>query len=594
MIVDDLKKYNEEYRRGAPLISDAEYDALTKELAAQDPYNEFFRKPEPEPLGEDTLVLPKPMLSTQKAYTYEELFKWFNQVDGLPEQVMVTPKIDGFSAYYFQGQLASRGDGEKGTNYSHAIARLKFEEWVEGPGEIAINKVYFEKHLSSEFKNTRNVIAAVLKKGPLEPLILAAVRAEAFRFVPFSWLKYHHGVVTDLNEDFTTAHFVYVKESFPLETDGLVIEFQEDSVKNKLGSTDHHHRWQIAFKQNTEVVQATVIGVRPQTGRTGKVTPVLDIEPIEVGGVTVSRATAHNYMGIIANGIGEGAVIELMRAGQVIPYVRSVLTPSVATWPKKCPSCGYALNWEGNDLVCNNKSDCPAQLEGAIVHFFKTIGDCDGFGPGVARRLADYSQKHNLFDVLEALMGDEIYKAVTSGVAANLKLQFRTRRETPLSPAKLLAALGIRHVGEGTAKRILDVYKLEELHSVPYEGFLAIKDVGETTATSLWGWLNYHADDLSLVADWFNVQKKAAPVEGVLLGQSFCVTGVMPSGRKRDVLHKLIMENGGIVHQSVQANTTYLVAGNKVGINKTSIAEKRGVKVITEKDFDTLLSGEQK
>ena len=198
-------------------------------------------------------------------------------------------------------------------------------------------------------------------------------------FFPFAQLPHWQGTAAQIQEEFDEI-IAEVYGLVDFDVDGVVFEVTDVTVKQHMGATRHHHRWQIAFKTNAESAVVKVLRVIPQTSRSGRVNPVAELEPTKLSGALISRATAHHYGMVKALGIGKNTLIELTRSGLVIPKIERVIKAQPPQIPEFCPSCGSHLVWDSEYLYCLNKSQCPAQIENTMEHFFRTLANVDRFG----------------------------------------------------------------------------------------------------------------------------------------------------------------------------------------------------------------------
>lgn len=614
-VVELIELHNQAYRAGNPIISDDEYDnVLIAELVRRDPNHPWLSKVEPEPVTGKTVKLPEKMLSTQKAYTLKELKKWYaDAVDtgshlgtGLPI-IRIGPKLDGFSAYDANDFQATRGDGVNGTDITHAFKRglniyqngrkTPNEGWRNG--EIVVDVAYFEEHLSETYANTRNVVAAVIKEGEWEPLIKAAVEGEFVMFVPFQNLLWFNPPAEQfenyLREDGLDHLWATMLSEFEYSTDGLIFEVVNPYLRDYLGSTNHHHKWQIAYKRNTEYHEIEVIGVTPQTAKTGRITPVVNLTPTQVSGVTISNATGHHYGNILDKRIGVGAVVKVCRSGQVIPYIAGVITPAkMVHVPDQCPSCGskaeLRVDNETVNLYCTNTLDCPAQIENTIRYFFDTIGCCDGFGPKIIEKLvaAGIVKASHIYDLgihnLENV-------GISSGVAFNLYKELQRSMATAIEDWRFLAAFSIPGVGKGGSEKLLTKFTLNELFHLTKEDVLEVEGFGDILADSLLDSLARIKEDFLYLRPKFNLSSTRAKVKanGPLTGKLVVFTGTMQKGSREDMItHAKTL--GAKIGTSVSSKTHYLICGEGVGKNKTEAAAKHGTQVLTEQAYLDLIA----
>jgi DNA ligase (NAD+) len=603
-LVELLEYCNTKYRAGEPFVDDAFYDhVLLAELRRRDPNHEFLRtvEPEPELIEGKTVPLPARMLSTDKAYDFDTIKKWLDRVIKAAAEIGIakeqlrfrmSPKLDGFAAYMDGERLYTRGDGYKGTDISHLIARgvggLQGSAST-GPGEIVVNSAYFNTYLAGEFENSRNVIASVIKEGEWDYHIDMAVRREAVCFAMFNYLSSWSGNSSELIETFDTARETVIKYC-AYDTDGVVIEVTNEAVKQHMGHTNHHHRWQIAYKENTEFKDVRVEGIQWQTAKSGRITPVVLLEPTRISGATVSKVTGHHAGNILRNLIFDGAVVRVCRSGQVIPYIGSVIEEAPHAFaPIACPSCESPSRWDGDFLYCTNETTCPAQIEATLEHFFKTIGNCDGFGPKVIEQLCAYGLRSviAIYDASEA----DFAQAISPGIARNLSNELIRSVTEEIEDWRYLAAFSIPGVGKGGCERLLKVHTLDEIFNLTVDDFVKIDGFAEKTATALYDRLKEIKPDFDrLWMHGFTVKqtKSDSAVNSTIACKTLVFTGTMSQGSRNEMeAHAKAL--GAKVAGSVSSKTDYLVCGATVGANKTEGAKKHGVTILTEDEYWALL-----
>jgi len=622
ILIAVIKACNVEYRGGKPIVSDLFYDSvLIEELRRRDPNHEFLKSVEPEPelIEGKTVQLPQRMLSTDKAYSIDAIEKWVNRVAKEAAEVgfgrndlifKVTPKLDGFAAYDDGERLYTRGDGYRGTDITRAfengldilgrcVSDTDEELRGKGPGEIVVSKAYFDEHLSDKYENSRNVIASVIKEGELDIEIKTAIANKAILFAPFSMLNC---CVIDANvllEDFEQIREEMLNSIF--DVDGIVIECINEPVKQHMSHTSHHHRWQIAFKENTEYHDIEVEGLAWQTSKTGRITPVVQLKPTKVSGVTISRATGHHYGNVQSKGIDAGAVVKVCRSGLVIPYIESVVTPvSAINVPAWCPSCSAPTHIDGDNLLCTNTVDCPAQIERTIEYFFKTIGNCDGFGPKIIQQLVGQYPDISIIDVYTGggdTRGMNKYfgrAGIGQGIGNNLIDELERSKKEPIEDWRFLAAFSIPNVGKGGCERLLKHHRLEDVFNLTVDQIVEIDGFAKKTATALVEALDrikssfdaLYSLGFNLIRTPLNSEKTA--ISSAISNKTIVFTGSMKSG-SRDELQSGARALGANVASSVTSKTDYLVCGDKVGASKTEAAVKKGVKVLTEEVYLKLL-----
>lgn len=599
LLVTTLRAYNEAYRSGEPLVDDAAYDSLVEELRLREPNHPFLQVPEPEPenVFGKTVPLPERMLSTQKAYTTEALQKWCDEVErvakllGVPALVKVMPKLDGYAAFYDGEKLYTRGDGRNGTDISHVLEHMTFDMTARGKGEIVVDADFFEEYLSDEFENSRNVLAAALKEGEKSDAVMAGLQSGHIRFEAFSNLYQSVTTPADNAPLLINSMWSGLVDNCPYDTDGLVFEVVEDAIKDEMGATNHHYRWQMAYKRNTEFHDVRVTGLTWQTAKSSRITPVVELEPTHISGVTVSRATGHHAGNVINQGIDDGAIVRVCRSGQVIPYITEVIAEApfgLVAHPGECPSCGAPTHLDGDNLMCTNTTDCPAQVAGKIEHFFKTIGNCDGFGPVVCEQLVKYGITR-VYQVYEMSVQEFEEAGFGNKTAFNLVKELKSSKEREIEDWRFLAAFGIPNFGPASCEKLLQNVSIYDIFDIGESAFIAIDGFGERTAEDFFASLAGFMDEFKALLPMFNLKYTEIGCKtGSLSGKTICFTGTMAKGSRKD-MEASAKANGATVTSSVSSKTDYLVCGSNVGAAKTTAAAKNGVTVLTEDEYLGLL-----
>ncbi len=607
-LLDFLTVANALYRGGAPVIDDADYDFIyLAALRARHPEHPFLHMVEPEPeFAGKAVELPAPMLSTEKAYSLEEVERWLARVEKAAAELgldpadlnyRLTPKLDGYAAYDDGQVLYTRGDGRRGADISRVFARglqvANGGERGQGPGEIVVSRAYFDAHLAEFFDNPRNFQASVIKEKELDVYAEQAIAAGAAVFYPFSVLPAWEGGKDELLRDFE-QRVQAAWQSVDYDVDGVVLEATDPELKQYMGATRHHHRWQLAFKINQESAEVTVVRVVPQTSRSGRVTPVAEFEPVRLSGALLSRATAHHYRMVQDKGIGPGAVISLARSGEVIPKIEAVLSPAEAEIPEHCPSCEHVLAWDGDYLVCPNNLSCPAQISNSMAHFFKVLANNDGFGGKTIDKLYQHGLR-GVEDIYALRAADFEGMGFGPKQSQNLEAQLLRSRQEAVEDSRFLAAFGVFRLGLGNCERLLQYYPLAEIFDLTEEDICRVEGFAEkTAAVARAGLAAIRPMFERLLALGFNVQATpiaAAPPDHPLQGKTLVLTGTMQAGG-REALAKQAKARGAKVGAAVSAKTDYLVAGEDAGAAKLSAAEAKGVRVIDEAEFLRLLAGE--
>ncbi len=602
-LVDFCQTVNLAYRSGRPIISDQDYDFIyLPALRGRLPKHPLLQSIEPEGRGfsEEKVLLPEVMLSTDKAYSWKEVSKWIErleksavEIDLDPSliQIKATPKLDGFAGYDDGIHLYTRGDGKKGSDITRVFNRglqvYNNSGRGQGAGEIVVKKSYFETHLSQYFEYPRNFQASLIKEKALDVKAQKAIIDKAALFVPFEQLPTWSGGIETLIAKFESiVDEVLVTVDF--DVDGVVFEVTNDDLKMQMGANRKFHRWQIAFKENKDKAQVRVLSVTPQVGRTGKITPVAELEPTLLSGATIVRATGHHYGLVKEQGLGAGSVIELTRSGLVIPKINQVLKSAPVKIPASCPSCGEPLQWESDFLICLNHSVCPAQVIGKMEYFFKILANNDGFGIATIEKLYDHGIR-KISQIYTLSIDDLSVMGFGEKTSTNLINQLKRSTGEQIEDWRFLAAFGIVRMGMGNCENLLKSYSLDVIFELNLEQISAIDGFATLTAQMIVTGLDSIKSEFNLLSQYnFNLeltplQQDLAEFTHSLNGKKIIFTGNMSGSR--DDMKKYAKSIGIQVVSSVSAKTNYVVVGEKVGKKKIESAEKFGVEILSEAEY---------
>jgi len=598
-----LEEANLAYRAGVPRMSDTAYDELIEALRALDPGHAFLGAVEEEHLPiKDQVRHSAPMLSTEKSYTLQDLERWVERVRkasielGFGEVTYrMTPKLDGLAGRDEAGVLATRGNGRVGYDITSAFAKglVPIGGRGQGVGEIVLQESWFNQHLSEIFDHPRNVAVGIVKADVVNENAQRALDAQVVHFVPYTQLAAWQGAAEELLErSGEISADLKTKVDYPL--DGMVVEALGDALREYMGATAHHHRWQIALKERGQRAHTTVEQVIWQTGRTGNVTPVMQVKPVRVSGATLSRVTAHNAGIIRDRGIGPGAEIEISRSGEVIPKLEAVLKAVPPELVSACPSCGIELVWKNDFLVCENGMDCDAQVHAGLRHWFRTLKTADNFGPVTIETLVEHGFR-TLPKVYAVQEGELLTMGFGPGQTQNLLAALQISRSTPIEDARWLAAFGIPDLGIGDSRKLLRAFPLTGLDQVTAEQVLAVKGFGEITSQSItkglarrWPVISSMLElGFNLLATELDGEKEE--IESPISGKRLLFTGKMLQGT-RDDMQTRAKALGAVLASGVSKNLDLLVIGEKASPGKVGKAEKAGVQVISEADYLTLIA----
>lgn len=602
-LVDFCFIANQAYRDGKPVITDQDYDfVFLRALNSRLPNHPFLQglEIENEGFSEEKVKLPERMLSTNKAYSWADIQKWFDRISKSADEINLsvndieirgTPKLDGFAGYDDGDKLYTRGDGNKGSDISRVFERglSLFEDAKRGlgAGEIVVKRSYFETHLSQHFEYPRNFQASLIKEKALDQFAEKAISDKAALFVPFTELPNWRGNISELTENFNTI-VADLEVSVDFDVDGVVFEVINVELKSHMGSNRKFHRWQVAFKENKEKAQVKVLSVTAQVGRTGKITPVAELEPTQLSGATIYRATGHHYGLVKEQGLGSGSVVELTRSGLVIPKINRVIRPAKVSIPSKCPSCESELVWESDFLMCINHHNCRDQIVGVMVYFFKALANNDGFGIATIQKLYDHGVRQ-ISDIYILTQEELMEMGFGDKTSQNLIDQLRRSRQESIEDWRFLAAFGVPRLGMGNCENLLKNYKLDEIFNLSVEVIASIEGFAELTAELIVSGLqSIKVEYEKLIVNGFVIESTAlnsnvSQKNHIFYNKRIVFTGAMALSRSD--LTKQAKSFGIMVSPSVSSKTDYLVIGDNVGQSKLNAAKAKNTKILTEEEY---------
>jgi len=640
------------YINDEPDISDAEYDTLMRKLMELEAEYPNLKTPDSPTQRVGAVVQDKfnqithaePMLSLSNVFSKEEFINFDNTCkknlasdDNI--EYICELKFDGLaiSITYENGKLtkaATRGDGYTGEDITLNARTIKsiplllsgnnIPESIEIRGEVILTHKEFEKvniervkNNQPVFANCRNAAAGSVRQ--LDPNVTASRNLTMFCYgvggmkgISFNthsetliklkeWgfnLNPNYKIFTSLDEvEKYIDHIGEIKKTLPYDCDGLVIKVNSIALQQELGFVARNPRWATAYKFPGLQVKTTLKDIEVQVGRTGALTPVAILEPVNVNGVIVSRATLHNESEIKRKDIKIGDKVYIQRAGEVIPEVVEVITKERNgteidfVMPDKCPVCGGEVYKEETVARCTNSKFCPAQIRSSIIHFAsKNAMNIDGMGPSIVDLLLDKELIKTVDDLYRLKPEDlSVLDRLGEKSANNIISAINASKNASLD--RFIYALGIRHVGEKTAQNLSDVFgTIESLLKAEYEELEIIPDVGGIVATSIYDY--FHNDDninlinnLLEVGITLKVQEKNINREFV--GKTLVFTGKLNHFSRGDV-ESLVRTLGGKTSSSVSKNTYMVIAGENAG-SKLDKANEYGIRVVSEEDFIELI-----
>ena len=658
-LIDEINFHNYQYHgMDDPKISDHDFDQMVRALhdleknypqliQADSPTQRVGSKPIDRFIQIDHIT---PMLSLDNVFTKDELISFEKRIKdklSLKENIefIAEPKFDGVAVnlVYESGILSyatTRGDGKTGEDVTHNILTIKSipitlntsspPEKIEIRGEIIISKNDFEKmNRENEaknlkvFANPRNAAAGSIRQ--LDPNI---AKSRPLRFYAHGYgflsnendfnnhsdvIKYLNDsgiVISPLSQIVTGAeecdkyyqNIDSTRDSLDFEIDGVVYKVNNISYQKELGFVSKAPRWAIAHKFSSVEVESKILDVDFQIGRTGTITPVAKLDPINVGGVMVSNATLHNMDEISRKDIRNGDHVFVRRAGDVIPEIvsvnkkkRSQQTKKIV-FPKQCPSCGSEIvRKEGESAAkCTGGSVCPDQIKEGLKHFVsRNAFDIEGLGEKIIDQLLDSNLIRTTSDLF-SLNSDELISLERMAEKSSQNLLISIEESKMISFDRFIYAQGINDVGLATSKSLSENFSsLEELKNTGIEELLMIRDIGPIVANSILDFFKdiKNLDNIDrLIEKGVEIIYQSENDSQILSGKTFVITGTLKN-MTRSEAKNFIENNGGKVTSAVSKNTNYLLAGDNPG-SKIKKAEDIGVSIINEDQMLDLIKYE--
>ena len=638
-----------------PTISDYDFDMMLKELNDLEKSNpEFFDKNSPTQRvgGEvtksfNTSVHETPMYSLDNSYSLEDLKDWEKRIKKIiddPVQYTCELKFDGVSInlLYNNGELikaVTRGDGVKGDDVTANIKTIptvplkligNFSNNFEARGEVVMPIEGFNElnkariHNGEEpFKNPRNTASGSLKlqdskevsKRPLECLLYSVEDPNLFKN-QIDFLEKAKNIGFNVFQNY--IHSDSIEEIFefiqyweknrselPFEIDGVVLKVNDFYQREVLGFTSKFPRWAMAYKFKPENTGTSLNSISFQVGRTGSITPVANLEPVNLAGTIVKRASLHNADFIESMDIRVGDYVYVEKGGDIIPKITNIDKSKRAVdskkfeFPEYCPECGsklYRLEGEANHY-CLNYNGCKPQIIGRIQHYISRKAlDIEGLGQETVALLVNvnliknYSDLYDLkFDQVVHLdrMADKSANNLLDGIIESKKIPFE----------RVLYGLGIRYVGETVAKKLAKHFEsIDNMLNASFDELILVDEIGEKIANSIIEFASDN-DNIQIINKLkkngvrFEIDDSDKNVSSILSGKSFVISGVF-SNFSRDELKRFIETNGGKISSSLSSKTSYLVAGANMGPSKKLKAEKLNINIISENELTNLVSGQ--
>ena len=601
-----IKEAKDAYYNGEPIMTDEEYDALENELRELNPNSPVLSVG-----AAPTSTWPKvkhdiPMGSLDKVQNENDWVTWWNKLGIGINEVVVTDKLDGISIelQYEDGELAraiTRGDGETGENITPNVRKMKGVPeradvgTVSVRGEILLFNSDWQKHMP-EKKNPRNAASGTSKRldgtgcehltvlcydmiptgtafVPFNTYEDTLSRLDDTGFITPNWVK------LDANEVASCAQAVFAdRDKLKYLIDGVVVRVNDNKTFKNLGSLNLNPRGAVAYKPPPEIKPASVKSITWQVGRIGRVTPVAELNPVDIGGVTISRVSLHTARMAVESKAGPGAKVLISRRNDVIPYMEKVLSESNIVAPTKCPLCDGKLDWEGEYLQCNNAA-CPAVLHSAIKVWTSRL-DVLHWGDSLIDDLINGKYVKTLPDIYK-IKWDRFSVEHGSGIATRAMMSLKEHDTMTL--AQFITALNIRHC-QTTAKDIVSAGydTVDKFLSLNEEALNMMSGIGPVKSAFIAAGIKQLDSVIRELIKFVTI--KQPNKGGAMKGSSFCFTGA--ASRPRKELQAMAENAGAEVKDSVGKGLTYLVMADPNSTSsKAEKARKLGTKCISEEDF---------
>ena len=590
--LEELLNYHNElyWKQNNPIISDATYDQIVRRLAQLDPDNPLITAIfTPEVSDGEKVRHAIPMLSLDKAYSLEEVIAWAKKhARSNDELLLVEPKYDGISANFDGKILSTRGNGEIGEDISNKLPMIELETVGytgvldrQARGELIIRDDDFiniyshvRKKDGNYYKNSRNAVGGIV--GLKDPSALIAQGAK-LTLVDYTLISYQVKL-KDLPQQWESL--LEKLASLPYPQDGVVLKFADKAFRSSLGVTAHHPKGEIAYKFTNIRKNSVLLDVEWSFGK-NCLTPVAILEPVDINGTTIKRASLHNVLNIETLGvmIGDNVVVE--RAGDVIPYI-SETTPGLnrkSCIITNCPACNFLLERKGPELVCSNSS-CPGTNLQRIAAAVRNLG-IERLGEPTLKKIIALKEIRHVADLFELTVADFMkLEGFAAKSAVNLYEEIQKARN--VEDYKLLAAFNIPNIGPNIARLLLAKFSLEELLTATSQQLAEVEGIGPERANALCYELSSRRDDFYELLSCINVIRSSVSLDDDV--KTVCFTGKMPE--KRSYYAQLAQSVGLRPVDDVSSTLTYLVAMDPSAAGgKLKKAQKYGVTVLALDDF---------
>ena len=605
-----LRAAQKEYDAGTPKMSDQLFDGLVESLREFNPASPVLAELG-VPVTSKTIKHPVPMLSLSKIKSADDARKWIYKHRA---EILVQPKYDGVALElcYRAGALVSaclRGDSIYGDNVTLAArllsgvpAQIKLKATTYVRGEAVMKLDTFNALFTDQYANPRNLVAGAIQAHTLNHAVLQYIDFVAYDLVGGGTMRnrvgvlYECGFTVGFHMHQTTSGFdpaaweASIKENVPYECDGVVIKLNDDALHAALGATSHHPKWAVALKFATDSAEAQVRGVVWQVSRTGTVTPVVELQAVELSGVSISRATLHNLTRFDLLALSLNDVVLVTRRGGVIPHIEHVVRkghgPAYYA-PKHCPCCHTMLVNRGETLACVN-SACFDQCVGTLLYWAHETGML-GWGRAMVERAYSANMLKTPIDFYR--LNELSMRRAGFGPGETRNLLAEIEKTRVLEPEVFWNALGIEHLGKSTTTKLMP----HVTSGADIIGRLCgneIPGIGDTMRSAIIAGINQRMVMIEELLEEITLAIPDAPPTGPWVGKSFVFTGKL-SDMERSEAQALVREHGGTAPPSVTKQTTYLVVGGGAKDEqraKRDKAEKYGVTILEEATWVSMLA----
>lgn len=593
----EIEKHDHLYwTKSDPEISDADYDKLVEELRTLDPENKLLSKVHSPVSSEEKVEHLEPMLSLRKFYTTEELLKWLEGVcRNDNERLFIQPKFDGCSAELNRGVLSTRGDGFIGENVTSKLSLIEIIPYkdihnnltINGymKGEIVFTKDSFIKNKhkvlrkdGSQYKNERNAVGGILNRDDINPSVGKILTLVDFTLITIPT------TLGEIRKLFNVWDDIVKKiKGLDYPTDGIVIKIADQEYARSLGETSHHLKSQACFKFENPTGDTVLRGITWSVGK-NTITPIAQVDPVEISGITIQNVNLHNYKYIKDNDIKIGDTLIIERAGDVIPDVQTVIKGEVRTTISisECPSCGDPVSYYPPEVICVN-INCSGMHLVKLMDSVVRIG-IERLGRPTIKKMIETLHVKDLIDIFN-LTKEQILKmeGFAESSTNNLFDEIQKVKSGGAYEWQILSSLNLFGIGTSLSRTLLENRTLEELSSLEPDDLSKIPGVGKERADVIYSGLKINEDYIHSLTEILPIKReRLKPLDVVTT--KVCFTGKFPE--KKSYYYEIIESHGYEVVKRMTKDLDILVVSDpSKGSNKQKKAEKDGIRIMSIKEL---------